>query len=200
MESTGERDLPVDKVENDARLGNPVNPAVGIHMPPAAVFLRGAIIVYLDEAVVLHAAGVLGIDDGRALDLAEPMCGAETSWLVLQQIAGMRGTHPGPEDGRNGERRVDAVKVPVKTANAARDDGAVAARGGLAVVAEDCPVLRIANREEIRTIVDDASPPKDGVSRAQDVETHNRWALTWASEAQGVRWGRTTRNHPRGRL
>jgi hypothetical protein len=47
----------------------------------------------------------------------------------------------------------------MKAANAAGDDGAVLAGRSLTVVAEDRPVLGIADGEEIRAIVDDSSPP-----------------------------------------
>jgi hypothetical protein len=139
------------EIEHNPLLRQCIGSAKGGHiLPPTVVVVLG---INIDEAVVDSSAGEAGVQRRGTLDFAELVSRAKRGGELGQQVINVSRATPGPEYGRVGQGRIEAIEVPPETAEAAWDDGPVIRRGLPTAMAENSGSIVVPEPEEVGNLI-----------------------------------------------
>jgi hypothetical protein len=132
----------------DTLRGQALIPAKSVDILPTALIFR----IVGDDfnvAIVDVATAERGSDIRSSLDLAEFVGWSAGTRDLGQEIVNMSRASPGTEHRRVSKWRIEAVEVPPKRADAARNDSSIIGSRLLAHVADNRTTLVISQGEEV---------------------------------------------------
>lgn len=148
----GKIDIPRNEIQNDALLRQHIHTSI----LPILKEILSLILTHrwfnLDMSIILNPPRQSRLDGRSSLDATEAMSGAQRTGHKLKKIVDVAGTFPGTRGGDGGgvgERWVEAVEVPVQTAEAAGNDGEGAAGAAGAGGADYGVALGVFEAEEV---------------------------------------------------